>query len=319
MTLNMTNKPLPSYLQSFLDWLDVEQGLSTNTQKNYSRYLGRFFYWLKQNNIDGIAPEEFTTEHVSQYRLFLSRGRSLKKTTQNRYLVALRSFLMYFMEHGITSLSSDRIKLAREKEDRKVNFLTLEQLRKLFGVPDVLTFHGLRDRAILEVFFSTGLRIAELAALNREQIVFPKDLSQGLEIAVVGKGGRVRTIYFSKRALQWLKRYLEAREDTDEALFTAYRSEKKKIGVSRIAIRTIQSMFERYAPRAGITIASVHSLRHSFATDMLGRGVDIRTLQEFLGHKNIAATQIYAHVTSKRLKDIHKKFHGGKELGDDND
>ncbi|MEK7479357.1 MAG: tyrosine-type recombinase/integrase [Patescibacteria group bacterium] len=313
----MTHKPLPSYLQNFLDWLDVEQGLSANTQKNYSNYLDRFFYWLRQNNLEGISPEELTEEHISQYRLFLSRGRSLKKTTQNRYLVALRSFLMYFMEHRIPSLSSERVKLAREKEDRKIHFLTLEQLRKLFDIPDILIFHGLRDRTILETFFSTGLRIAELVALNREQIVFPKDLSQGLEIAIIGKGGRVRTIYFSERALQWIKRYLEARDDMDEALFVSYRSERKKTGVSRTAIRTIQSMFERYAPRAGITIASIHSLRHSFATDMLGRGVDIRILQEFLGHKHIAATQIYAHVTSKRLKDIHKEFHGGKELGND--
>ncbi len=311
------NKPLPSYLQNFLDWLDVEQGLSANTQKNYSKYLERFFYWLKQNNLDTITPEKLVEEHVSQYRLFLSRTRSLKKTTQNRYLVALRSFLTYFMERQIPSLSSERVKLAREKEERKIHFLTIEQLRKLFDIPDITTFHGLRDRAILETFFSTGLRIAELVSLNREQIAFPKDLSQGLEIAVMGKGGRVRTIYFSDRALRWIKRYLEIRDDVDEALFVSYRSERKKTGVSRIAIRTIQSMFERYAPRAGITIASIHSLRHSFATDMLGRGVDIRILQEFLGHKHIAATQIYAHVTSKRLRDIHKEFHGGKDLGGD--
>ena len=310
-------KPLPSYQQSFLDWLDIEEGLSVNTQKNYSRYLGRFFDWLEQNNLQDITPQELTSEHISQYRLYLSRTRSLKKTTQNRYLVALRSLLMYFMEHEISSLPSEKIKLAREKEDPKVHFLTLEQLRKLFRIPDISTFHGLRDRAIFETFFSTGLRIAELVSLNREQIVFSKNLSEGLEIAIVGKGGRVRAIYFSERSLNWLKRYLDEREDTDDALFVTYRSERKKVGVSRIAIRTVQSMFERYAPRAGIAVASIHSLRHSFATDMLGRGVDMKTLQEFLGHKNIAATQIYAHVTNKQLKETHKKFHGGKELGDD--
>ena len=304
-------KPIPRFIQSFLDWLDVEQGLSSKTQENYSHYLKRFFFWLEKNNLN-IKPKELTLEHISEYRLFLSRNLSLKKSTQNRYLVALRSLLVYFAEKNITSISSDRVKLAREKEERQINFLTLNQLKCLFEQPDTSLLNGLRDRAILETFFSTGLRIAELVALNREQISIKKITSNELEVAVLGKGGRVRTVYFSLRALKWLKKYLETRKDIHEALFIVCKKNGKC--AERIAIRTVQEMFDKYAARAGVSSASVHTMRHSFATDMLSRGVDIRTLQEFLGHKNIAATQIYTHVTNKRLKEIHKKFHGGNTL-----
>ncbi|MDP2641561.1 MAG: tyrosine-type recombinase/integrase, partial [Candidatus Yanofskybacteria bacterium] len=255
-------------------------------------------------------------DHIRQYRVYLSRSLSLKKSTQNYYLIALRSLLQYFSEHGIEALSSDKVKLAREKEERQVRFLNLQQLERLLAAPDISTFHGLRDRAILESFFSTGLRIAELIALNKQQIQFPESQAEELEVTVTGKGGRIRTVYFSQRTLEWLKKYLETRKDNHDALFITYRSEGKKKDPRRISPRMIQEALKRYAVKAGLPPATLtpHVLRHSFATDLLAQGVDIRTLQEFLGHKSITATQIYAHVTSKQLREIHKKFHGGKNL-----
>jgi integrase/recombinase XerD len=305
-------KPLPHHLQDFLDWLDVEKGLSSQTQENYARYLTRFFGWLRDQNLVSLGPHELTPDHVIKYRLFLSRQAALKRSTQNCYLIALRSLLGYFMERDITSLSPEKIKLARDKSDTEVRFLTREQLEQFFEGTDTNTFRGVRDREILEVLFSTGLRIAELVSLDLKQIRFPKCLSDEFELVVVGKGGRVRTVYFSERALVWLKKYLEMRDDMEEALFITYRSEAKRTGVARIVARTIQDMFKKNAVRAGVSLdITPHVMRHSFATDLVSQDVDIRTIQEFLGHKNIAATQIYAHVTSKRLRDVHKKFHGG--------
>lgn len=308
-------KPLPQYKQDFLDWLDIEKGLSSKSQQNYDRFLQRFFVWLKVNNLENISPKDVTQELVWKYRVFLSRHESLKKSTQNYYLIALRSLLTYFTEKDITSLPPEKVKLAREKEERQVRFLTLEQLEKFFATPHTSTFNGLRDRAILESFFSTGLRIAELVNLNRAQIKFPQNPSEELEVTVTGKGGRIRPVYFSLRTLSWLKEYLKARTDNHDALFITYQSEKKKTGARRMTPRTIQTMFKRTAIKAGLPLTTTpHVMRHSFATDLLAQGVDIRTLQEFLGHKNIAATQIYTHVTSKQLREIHQKFHSGKNL-----
>jgi len=313
--MRLSQKPLPQYKQDFLDWLDIERGLSSKSQENYERFLQRFLLWLKANNLNSLSPQDLTQEIVWKYRVFLSRHESLKKSTQNYYLIALRSLLTYFTEKDITSLPPEKVKLAREKEDRQVRFLSLEQLEKFFAVPNASKFHGLRDRAILESLFSTGLRIAELVALNREQIKFPQNSSDELEVTVTGKGGRIRTVYFSSRTLIWLQKYLKLRTDNHDALFITYTSERRKTGAHRITPRTIQTMFKRATVKAGIPLDTTpHVMRHSFATDLLAQGVDIRTLQEFLGHKNIAATQIYAHVTNKQLREIHQKFHSGKNL-----
>jgi len=311
-----SKKPIIEHIKDFLDWLDIEKGLSSKSQQNYNNFLNRFLSWLSLESLQDLLPHTLSLDHIRQYRIYLSRSLSLKKSTQNYYLIALRSLLQYFSERGIDSLPSDKIKLARDKEERQVRFLNLEQVEQLLKTPDISTFHGLRDRAILESFFSTGLRLAELIALNKEQIRFPKNLSDELEITISGKGGRIRTVYFSERALKWLQQYLEVRKDNHDALFITYRSEEKKTHPQRISPRLIQEVIKRYAVKAGISPALVtpHVLRHSFSTDLLTKGVDIRTLQEFLGHKSITATQIYAHVTSKQLREIHKKFHGGKDL-----
>ncbi|MBI4138484.1 MAG: tyrosine-type recombinase/integrase [Candidatus Wildermuthbacteria bacterium] len=314
--MEKSKKPVSQHISDFLDWLDIEKGLSVKSQQNYHNFLKRFLSWLPQQNLQTVLPHELSPDLVSKYRLYLSRALSLKKSTQNYYLIALRSLLGYFSEKEILSLAPDKIKLAREKEEREIHILTLEQLKTLLEACDISTFHGMRDRAILETFFSTGLRIAELISLDREHIHFPKNQTDELETTIKGKGGRIRTVYFSRRALDWLGRYLDKRTDNHNALFITYRSEQKKTDPRRISPRMIQEAMKRCAVKAGVSARLIHphALRHLFASDLLGQGVDIRTLQEFLGHKNIAATQIYAHVTSKQLRDIHKKFHSGKRL-----
>ncbi|MDP3725007.1 MAG: tyrosine-type recombinase/integrase [Nanoarchaeota archaeon] len=313
-------KPLPSHIPDFLDWLDVEKGLSTKTQENYSRFIKRFIRWLEFQKLASLKPHELTSDHVWKYRIFLARqtrsersaAAPLKKSTQNYYLIALRSLLGYFTERDITSLPADKIKLARNKEDKEVRFLNLVELERLFSMPDVSSPAGLRDRTILETFFSTGMRISELVALNRIQVE-PSLGADELELGIIGKGGRARTVYFSKRVLSWLKKYLETRGDFDDPLFVNYQS--RKGSSRRLTPRSIERVIKDYALRAGLPKNTTpHVLRHSFATDLLSQGVDIRLLQEFLGHKDISATQIYTHVTKKQLRDIHKKYHSGERM-----
>lgn len=315
--------PLPQHLNNFLDWLEIEKGLRSKSQENYARFLKRFLDWLKINNLTEIKPHELTSEHIWQYKAFLARQpipcqknqetRTLKKTTQNYYLIALRSLLNYFADRDILSLPAEKIKLPKEKDGKIVSFLNLEQLEKLFLAPDISKIKGLRDRAILEVFFSTGMRIAELLNLNREQIKIKPETKEA-EITILGKGGRPRNIYFSERAVHWLREYLNKRTDTEKSLFVNHHS-KKVDACSRLSHRSIQKNIKEYAIMAGLPLTTTpHVMRHSFATDLLNQGVDFRILQEFLGHKSPLATQIYAHVTNKKLRDIHHQFHGGKKL-----
>ncbi len=314
-------KPIIDYKKDFLDYLEIEKGLSSNTQENYSRFLNKFFKWLQDNHLEKITPDKLNTDHISKYRIFLARHadprtkKTLNKSTQNLYLISLRSLLEYFVEKEITSLSPTNIKLAKDKSDKQVKFLNIEQLRKLLNAPETNSIIGLRDKAILEVLFSTGLRVQELINLNREQFKINKN-TEDLEVVVVGKGGRVRTVYFSTRAVKWLKMYLEARKDMDEALFINYWPAALKSNESRrLTVKSIDNIVKKYVKIAGLpTIVTPHTLRHSFATDLLSQGVDLRIVQEFLGHRNIATTQIYTHVTKKQLKDIHKKMHGGNKL-----
>ncbi|HOZ56355.1 MAG: Tyrosine recombinase XerD [Parcubacteria group bacterium ADurb.Bin316] len=314
-------RPITEYLVDFLDFLEIEKGLSAKTQENYARFLNKFFYWLRDNKLSKMKPAQLTPDHVWKYRVFLSRHidplskQPLKKSTQNYYLIALRSLLEFFVEKDITTLSPSKIKLAKDKSEKEVKFLQLEQIEKLLLAPDVNTKIGLRDRAILETLFSTGLRVAELVNLNVDQIKIPSG-SKDLEIAVVGKGKKVRSIYFSERALHWLKVYLDKRSDMDEALFINYKPGKEKNNISRrLTTKSVEDIVKKYVKIAGLPVmATPHTIRHSFATDLLANGVDLRLVQEFLGHRNIATTQIYTHVTNKQLRDIHKKMHGGAKL-----
>ena len=314
-------KTIIRYIPDFLDYCEVEKGLSDNTQRNYKIYLNKFIFWLGKKNKKNLKPNQLTPQDIWDYRLFLSRsinpktGNSLKKISQNYYLIALRALLSYFTERDIVSVPTDKVKLPKDaRKEKTVKFLNLDQIEKLLLSPHTKTTVGLRDRAILEAFFSTGLRIAELVALNREQFVNIKD-KKDLEIGIVGKGDNPRTIYFSERALSWIKKYLETRKDKEKALFIHYRARKDT--ENRLTPRSIERIVKKYAILAGVPVFTTpHTIRHSYATDLLSQGVDLRAIQEFLGHKNIVTTQIYTHVTSKRLRDTHRKFHSGKNLKD---
>lgn len=316
-----TNKPIAKYLTDFLDYCEIEKGLANKTQENYARFLQKFFNWLKNNDMGNMVPVDLNTDHIWKYRVFLSRyvdpilKKPLKKSTQNYYLIALRSLLEFFVEKEIASLSPSSVKLAKDKKEHDVKFLKLDQVEKLLLAPDINTKIGLRDRVILETLFSTGLRVAELAALNCEQIRI-NDKTKELEIAVVGKGGKVRTVYFSERTIKFLRLYLHKRHDADEALFINYKPGIEKTNLPRrLTTKSVEEIVKKYVKITGLPImATPHTLRHSFATDLLAEGADIRLVQEFLGHRNIATTQIYTHVTNKQLRDIHRNLHSGRKM-----
>lgn len=317
--MDQSQIPILKHIPDFLDYLEVERGLSDNTQKNYSRYLHKFSEWLKLKKKQDLKPHELTADDVWDYRLHLARfidpktGKTLSKLTQNYYLIALRALLSYFSDKDIQSIPADKIKLPKDaNKEKTVKFLSLDQIERLLTAPDTENVQGLRDRAILESLFSTGLRIAELVGLNREQFKSIKN-KDDLEISVIGKGNHPRTVYFSERALKWIKKYLDSRDDKDKALFVNYRP--KNESDRRLTVRSIERLVKKYATLANVPyFTTPHTLRHSMATDLLNQGVDLRTIQEFLGHRNIATTQIYTHVTNKRLRDIHKKYHSGKDL-----
>jgi site-specific recombinase XerD len=315
--MKKNNKPILEHINDFMEYLDIERGLSNKSQETYARFLAKFSFWLSINNLEKILPHELTEDLIRKYRIFLSQSfnkatkEPIKRSTQNYYLISLRNLLNYFTDRDIISLPAEKIKLIKEKE-RSVKFLDLDQIEKLLSIPDIKKNIGLRDRAILETFFSTGLRIAELVSLNREQFVNAIKKND-LELGIVGKGGHPRPVYFSEKALSWIKKYLEIRKDDEKALFINYKGPKRKAG-TRLTARAIESLVKKYALLAGCPITTTpHVLRHSFATDLLNKGVDIRIVQEFLGHRNIATTQIYTHVTKPQLKEIHRKFHGIKE------
>jgi site-specific recombinase XerD len=315
------NKPIIDYLTDFLDYLEIEKGLASKSQENYARFLNKFFNWLNDTNLPDLKPTKLNKDHIYKYKVFLSRHvdprtkTSLKKSTQNYYLIALRSFLEFFVEKEVISLSPTSVKLIKAKGNKEVNFLNLEEIERLLLAPDIKTLPGLRDRAILETLFSTGLRVAELVSLNREQLKI-KNQTSDIEISIIGKGSKVRTVYFSERAVKWLKFYLDKRQDMDESLFINFKRGADKNNQSRrLTTKSIEDIVKKYIIMAGLPVLSTpHTIRHSYATDLLAEGVDLRLVQEFLGHSNIATTQIYTHVTNKQLRDVHKKFHGGNKL-----
>ena len=313
-----SDKLIIKHIPDFLDYCEVEKGLANRTQEDYQHYLKKFILWLKNNKKEGLLPHELTPDDIWAYRLYFSRytnekGHSLKKITQNYYLIALRALLGYFTAKDIVSLPADKITLPKDaRTEKTVKFLNLEQVEQLLLAPDTKNPIGLRDRAILETLFSTGLRIAELIALNWEQFVNIKN-KKDLELGIIGKGSYPRTVYFSERALSWVKRYLETRDNKEKPLFIHYRS--RNDAEPRLTARSIERIVKKYAILAGVPIFTTpHTLRHSMATDLLTQGVDLRIIQEFLGHKSILTTQIYTHVTNKRLRDIHRQFHSGKRL-----
>ncbi|MBI3633442.1 MAG: tyrosine-type recombinase/integrase [Candidatus Vogelbacteria bacterium] len=297
--------------QQFLEHLEIEKGRSLKTVENYDRYLKRFFKFT------GITdPKNITEEELRKYRLWLNRQSNEQKTvgiqenlsrkTQNYYLIALRMFLKYLLRRKIDSLSPDQIDLAKISQ-RDLDLITDIELKRLIESPVTEEIKGLRDKAILELLFSTGLRVSELCSLNRDSIDPSHD-----EFSIRGKGGKVRVVFMSGQAKEMLKKYLDRRDDHEEAMFMQLGGKKSES--QRLTPRSIERVVAYYARKAGISKkATPHVIRHSFATDLLRNGADIRSVQVMLGHANISTTQIYTHVTDKELGNVHKKFHSGNK------
>lgn len=297
-------------LTDFLEYLEIEQNRSQKTIANYDHYLTRLVDYAGDIEVKDITPEL-----VRKWRLWLNRlgtntSDELQKTTQNYHLIALRSFLKYCAKRDIPALSADKIELARTTR-KQVTFLSEDEMRRLLEQPDLSSVAGLRDRAILELLFSSGLRVSELVGLNKEHVNLKR-----LEFMVRGKGQKDRPIFISQEAADWIGNYLEARDDVSPALFARIGGHKQADTSGdylRLTARSVQRMVARYALMAGITKhVSPHTLRHSFATDLLMNGADIRSVQAMLGHSNIATTQIYTHVTDPHLKKVHAQFHRKK-------
>jgi site-specific recombinase XerD len=339
-TIINTDMPLPTLIQQFLEHLEIERNVSALTVRNYRHYLGRFLLYLAGDLSpasasplpDGIHPpartvDPFTDPGVGElevaavsadsirgFRLYLSRyvdehGLTLKRVTQNYHLIALRSFLKYLSKRDIPAVSPEKIDLPKT-ESRSIKFLERDQIDRLLAMPEISTTEGLRDKAILETLFSTGLRVSELVGLNRDQINLERR-----EFGVIGKGRRARVVFLSEDAADWISRYLITREDDLAPLFIRYSGkapdEHDSRGDSiRLTARSVQRIVGKYAKKAKLPLKiTPHGLRHSFATDLLTNGADLRAIQEMLGHKNISTTQIYTHVTNPQLKSIHDRFH----------
>jgi len=297
--------------REFLQYLEIERGRSIKTVENYDRYLDRFFAYAKTED-----PKKVTETMVREYRLWLNRqpgtkvGREtqpLKRKTQNYYLIALRAFLKYLRKRGIESLSPEKIELAKVPE-RSLDLISPNELDRLMKGPDTNTLTGLRDQAILELLFSTGLRVSELCSLSTDDVDLTRD-----EFSVRGKGDKVRVVFLSDDAKKAIAAYVKARKDMSDALFIQYGKNAKNAEDVRLSPRAIQRLIKQYAVKAGITRkVTPHVIRHSFATDLLSNGADLRSVQALLGHAHIGTTQIYTHVTDKHLREVHKKFHGRK-------
>jgi len=307
---------LSTLKNQFLQYLEIERGRSLKTVENYDRYLTAFFAFIQTD-----TPVNITSESVRAFRIKLNRRESgkkehgipatLKKNTQNYYLIALRTFLKYASKRGVKTLASDQIELAKVP-DRSLDLITSKELTRLLEAP--LQIKGgnelqkLRDRAILEMFFSTGLRVSELCGLSRDI-----DLSSQ-ELSVRGKGEKVRVVFISDAARDAVKEYLAKRDDMDDALFVQLGKNRNAKESLRISPRSVERLMKKYAAVAGISKkVTPHIIRHSFATDLLQNGADIRSVQALLGHAHIATTQIYTHVTDKHLRDIHSKFHSKRK------
>ena len=296
----------------YLEYLEVEKGSSPLTIRNYKHYLNRFVAWLKKENIRQNLVD-INSEIVRQYRVHLSRltdikGNSLSRKTQSYHIIALRSFLRWLIKNDLKVMSPDKIDLPKITE-RQVKFLSGEQVDRLLNAPSLAKLNGKRDKAILELLYSTGLRVSELVKLNRENISLERR-----EFGVVGKGGKGRVVFLSQRAAKWIDTYVSARKDKFKPLFIRHKGKVDPVTPDekmRLTARSVQRILKKYVRKIKLPVdATPHVLRHSFATDLLMAGADIRSVQEMLGHKNIQTTQIYTHVTHKHLKDIHAAFHG---------
>lgn len=310
---NCMTEPLPQLIDEFLDYLEIEKNCSKLTIRDYKHYLKVFHDWFSPL---GKSVGDLDLQTVRKYRIFLAnradaKGLTLKRITQNYYIISLRSFLRFLIKNDYKTLEPSKIDLPRA-ESRSIKFLERDHVDRLVTAVDTSKEEGLRDRAILELLFSTGLRVSELTSLNHDQMNIDRR-----EFGVIGKGGKARVVFISDRAAQSLKHYLTKRKDVFRPLFIRYSGKLITDNggeAMRLTARSVERIVKKYVRLARIPIdATVHTLRHSFATDLLTNGADIRSVQEMLGHKNIATTQIYTHVTNRQLREVHAAFHSGNK------
>ncbi len=310
-------KDLATLERHFLEHLEIERNCSKLTIRNYEHYLGVLIDFLITNKkIENPIVDDLTSENIREFRLYLSRQKGtkgeMKLVTQGYYVISLRSFLKWLVKNDMEVLQPEKLDVPKVK-DHSLKFLSEEQMTRLLNQPLNSAKNGLRDRSILELLFSTGLRVSELVSLNREQINL-----NTREFGVIGKGGRSRVVFITKQAAEWIDKYLKSRTDHYKPLFIRDLRPKEEIGLldeeTRLTARSVQRLVKKYVRQANLPVAATpHTLRHSMATDLLQRGADLRSVQELLGHKNIATTQIYTHVTDARLREVHEKFHVGNK------
>lgn len=317
--------PIGDLAEDFLGYLQVERNSSPLTIRDYRLYLKRFLAWVDKEYGPGTRIEDVDKTKVRRYRLYLAqyadkKGGTLARVTQAYYVIALRALLKWLIKNDHKVLSPEKIELPKG-ESRTIKTLDSEQLGRLMGQPEISTPGGLRDKAILELLFSTGLRVSELVSLDREAVNLDRR-----EFGVIGKGRKARVVFLSDRAIEWVGQYLATRKDQWPALFINYRGIKGSVEREiklydpeegrrrRLTTRSVQRVLEKYVKKAHLPIKiTPHGLRHSFATDLLSHGADLRSVQEMLGHKNISTTQIYTHVTNRQLKEVHQQFHSGNK------
>ncbi len=311
----MNANNLPKLIDDFLEYMEIEKNCSKLTIRDYRHYLEIFNTWYS-DNLSAKSLEKLDLSDIRKYRVFLSnkvddKGAGLKRVTQNYYIIALRSFLRFLIKNDYKTLEPSKIDLPKTVS-RSLKFLEREQVERLVTSADTSKEEGIRDRTIMELLFSTGLRVSELVSLNREQINLDRK-----EFGIIGKGGRSRIVFVSDRAAEWIQKYLDARKDPYKPMFIRYSgapNEENNGERMRLTARSVERVVKKYVRSARIPVdATVHTLRHSFATDLLTNGADLRSVQEMLGHKNIATTQIYTHITNKQLREVHKSFHSGNK------
>ena len=321
----MPSTRLHDQVQAFLEHCEIDRNLATGTVRMYAHYLDAFESWAHAEGLfdaTGIDPEV-----ARRYRLYLHRHvspitrRPLSRGTQSSYLIALRSLLRYLTRSGVAAMAADRIELGKGA-GRSLKFLDSHQMARLLAAVDTADEPGMRDRAIVELLFSTGLRVSELVSLDRHQVNL-----ESLEFSVMGKGRKVRVVFMTDDAAGAIRRYLDLRKDRFKPLFIRYRGhaagEQSGSGHAaldgegwRLSARSVERLVAKYVRAAGLGIkATPHTLRHSFATDLLVNGADLRSVQEMLGHANLATTQIYTHVTNPQLRSVHRQFHSGNRGG----
>lgn len=311
----ITENKLVRLIEDFLEYLEIERNCSPLTRRNYRHYLFRFVDWA-DNHVKRFDIKSLSLDQVMKYRVFLARfltqrNEPLSRATQAYHVIALRSLLKFLIKRDVETLAPEKIELPKT-ESKSLKFLSSEQVERLLNSPGISTLSQLRNKVILEVLFSTGLRVSELCKLNRDEI----DLKRR-EFGVIGKGGRPRVVFLSKRACKWIKTYLDNRQDDWQPLLIRFKGkvdESSRGEKMRLTPRSVQRIVAKYVRKSKLPIKiTPHGLRHSYATDLLRHGADIRAVQEMLGHKNIATTQIYTHITNQQLRKIHDRHHSGNK------